>query len=827
MLTIEVNGNALHIAKGTSLQMEVNSGIFSTDGVEGDIMFTFDVPAASNDTVFRHARFVYVQRLKKYACIVKAGGIEIARGDLYIQKATMTTYSCGLVINPWPEGFADKKLKENDYGEAIVISQNATEHNAKWLEFLKSTLNPDSVVKFPLFLDTAFYGSGNNDFGWFLTQYDNAPENASGIQASLNTNDNIGLDRCYINRLFFNSGGDVIEERPGNRGVRVFNNRTADNPNSFAFCPALQLTWLLGKVAANGGYRAEGGFLQDTDTAKIYSQSLRALDGLLTQFDNEAGFSAGITPSVDYYHTMFAGMPHFMQPFTDANGNEQYLFYPKADGTHHFHVVVRTYLPANVVQNGTTEVEENGNTVTRHYEEALVLMMTDRLNNLWKATASSLYGNWDDMDSLFGHWYQPYYVKTFKSHQLSSFGYAGAGFYEITFDFTVNDMSRNQMYMFAFAKCRGMMEEVGGYGQRLVIKDFESVPITADATSYSKVYNCFADKLRYGEHVPDLTNADFIGTLCKTFGLAMFLDSTTKRAEFAFVRDILEKSGFLDLTAYAVDGETAIEKTDERKYVFKLEGVTSDETDSTKTLPAVPTADWLPDAAANYGKVCFVENENRYRKAEREGDSIANWVFRWNPQGGANQTLKAGEGSEESITPSLKIPVMEITDSKSEHPEFVMRIEQAGCSPVFDTGNTDFPMVLETYLGARQLAIPQAGNPFIEVAQPTRHNRSGEPLDGVSLTVQGENSVGERWVRPWLDFLAGYEKVKYRFVLSLSEFLNLWRLLKPQEARAENQVRWLLVAGVKSLPIKITFQFTEGAQSVIAEVEAAKWKISL
>ena len=57
MLTIEVNGNALHIKRGTSLQMEVNSSLFSTDGVEGDVMFTFDVPAQSNDTVFRHARF--------------------------------------------------------------------------------------------------------------------------------------------------------------------------------------------------------------------------------------------------------------------------------------------------------------------------------------------------------------------------------------------------------------------------------------------------------------------------------------------------------------------------------------------------------------------------------------------------------------------------------------------------------------------------------------------------------------------------------------------------------------------------------------------------
>ena len=221
MLTIEVNGTALHITKGTSLQMEVNSSVFSTDGIEGDIMFTFDVPAKSNDAVFRHARFVYVQRLKKYTCTVLAGGIEIARGDLYIQKATSTVYSCGLVINPWPTDYADRMLCDNDYGEDIVISRNASEHNAKWIEFLKSTLNPGSVIKFPLFLDTFFYGSGNNDFGWFLLSSDSAPNNASGIQASLRTNNSVGLDRCYVNRLFFDDNGNVIEEVSGNRGENL------------------------------------------------------------------------------------------------------------------------------------------------------------------------------------------------------------------------------------------------------------------------------------------------------------------------------------------------------------------------------------------------------------------------------------------------------------------------------------------------------------------------------------------------------------------------------------------------------------------------------
>ena len=827
MLTIEVNGTALHITKGTSLQMEVNSSVFSTDGIEGDIMFTFDVPAKSNDAVFRHARFVYVQRLKKYTCTVLAGGIEIARGDLYIQKATSTVYSCGLVINPWPTDYADRMLCDNEYGEDIVISRNASEHNAKWIEFLKSTLNPESVIKFPLFLDTVFYGSGNNDFGWFLLSSDSAPSNASGIQASLRTNNSVGLDRCYVNRLFFDDNGNVIEEVSGNRGIRLFNNRRANNPNSFTFCPSLRLPWLLGKVMENGGYRAMGGFFDDGDIQKVYSQSLRSLDGLLTQYsEGEAGLFVEISPSVSYSAAQPANVSKIAR-FIDSDGNQQYTFIPNVGGSHHFHLVLKTYLPSNILQTGTMQVTEYGQTFTANYVEAMFLMVSDTTNGLPTCMSTDLNGDWSNMNPMTTYWAPPVYCKMYKPNQLSSFGYAGAGFYELTFDFTLNGMTAGRSYRFIFAKCRGHNVYGQGTGGQVIVNGFENIPITDDVSAYYKVYNCFANRLRYREHVPDLSNAGFIRTLCETFGLALFLDSSTKRAEFAFVKDILGKSGFLDLTAYAVDKETALEKHDERKFIYKLEGISAEDLDETKLLPSVRTADDLAEALANYGQSCFVENENQYRKSEREGNAISNWVFRWNPQGGANQTLEVGEGESENITPNLKIPVMKVTDEKSSNPDFALRIEQTGCSTIFDTGCNGFGMILETYFGSRRLNCPQAGNPFFEVAQPTQYQRDGQPLDGISLTVAGTDSVGERWVEPWLSFLSRYEKVKYRFLLPLGEFLKLWQLLKPQDEPAERQIRWLLVGSVKSLPFKITFQFTEGAETVIADVEAAKVKVEL
>ncbi|MBQ3751710.1 MAG: hypothetical protein II865_10470 [Bacteroidales bacterium] len=826
MLTIEVDGNALHISKGTSLQMELNSSVFSTEGVEGDIMFTFDVPAQSNDMVFRHARFAYVQRMRKYACTVFAGGIEIARGDLYIQKATQATYSCGLVINPWPTDYADRKLCENDYGEDITISSNPGQHNAQWSDFLKSTLNPDSLVKFPLFLDTAFYGGGNNDFGWFLLQTDSAPSNASGYQASLQTNNSVGLDRCYLNRLFFDGDGNVIDAIAGNRGIRLFNDRRLNNPNSFAFCPALRLTWLLEKVIGNGGYRATGGFFGDNDTAKVFSQSLRALDGLITQYsEGEAGVYAEISPTVICSNepVNISKIVHFI----DSDGNTQLTFSPTVGGAHHFHVVLKTYLPANLLQSGTMEVTEYGHTFTANYVEGLFFMLSDCNNGLPTCMTNDLNGDWSSMSPMSTYWAPPVYFKMFKQNNLSSFGYVGAGFYELTFDFTANGMTAGRSYRFIFAKCRGHNVYGQGTGGQVIVNGFENVPVTDDVSAYYKVFNCFANRLRFAEHVPDMTNAAFISTLCETFGLALFLDSATKRAEFAFIRDIIEKAKCLDLTVYAVDKDTALEKNDERKFIYTLEGISTDDIDTTKLLPPVRTASDLPDAMANYGKSCFVENENQYRKAEREGNAISNWVFRWNPQSGANQSLEVGNGNEENVTPSLKIPVMKVTDTRTSSTEFILQIEQAGCSPLFETGNTGFGMVLETYMGNRKLNNPQVNDIYFEVAQPTCYNRDGQDVGGVSLTVDGENSVGQRWVKPWLSLLAKYEKVKYRFQLPLAMFISLWRLLKPQDESAESQTRWLMVGNVKSLPVKITFQFTEGGDTVIADVEAAKLKVEI
>lgn len=822
MISILIDGRPLFIAKGTSLQIEVNNALFSTEKIEGDVMFTFDVPAEKNDRVLRHARHTYVRRVRKYACKVLAGGIEIANGELYLQKATPKTYSCGLVINPFPTDFAETKLKDNDYGEDLVISRASSEQQDGWLSFLQASLEDDSVFKFPLFVDEEFYGNSNSAFGWFLLPTDDDQDAPSGYQASVNTEDSTALDHFYLNRLFTDSGGSVIAARTGNRGVRVFNTRTVDNPNSFAFCPAIRLTWLLERVVENGGYSLTGNFPKDESVRRIFSQSLRAMDGLPTQYEDvAANATVSVSPSVEFIDSTAL---HFVMPFNDGVTTKYHELMTTVTGDYEFDVTIRTYLPANIVNSAP----DPDYPAEIHWQVLCFMLMDENAQMPNFLNQDGTQSDWVQIGTLDNGDFTP--IDTFHkvfhpASDLSSFGYTGAGFYTLHFHFTQR-LTAGVKYHFFFGNLSAVV--FTNMYNMTSITGCTNSPVTQDVSAFYNLCNVFSNRLRYAEHVPKDTNGGFLNTICNAFGLALFVDSATRRMEFTFFKDILEKSRSLDLSEYVDDRETAIEKNDEKRYVYKLEGISCETIDETKVLPQVARAADLPDAVINYGRVCFVENENAYRIAEREGDAIENWVFKWNRYGGNALTLEIGDGDEEAVTPSAKVPGMKIVDEKMPEANraFLPEIRQKGCSTIFDTGSTEFDMVLLSYYGRKPFATPQ-GTFYYEAMRPTCLAADGTAEDGISLTPTGDQSVGERFVRPWLSFLSDYEKVNLKMMLPLPRFLEVWQLLKPQNTSVESQNRWILVDNVRYIPIKMTFQFKEGSRLVVADIECAKERTEL
>ena len=246
MIGIKINSKEIYIPQDMSLSLEMNNSLFNTEKIEGDVIFTFDVPADKNDIIFQHARYVYVNGKKNYDAVVTVGGIEIAKGSLMLQKATQRTYSCGVVLNPYPIGFAEALLKDNDYGEMgelgieqlkkVETQTDADKHNDTLKQVIINSFSRNSPVKFAVFRNEKFYGETD------------ANSNRTINSICLKNNNLYDLD-----------------------GINPINADTI-------LCPQIQLVYLLKSLLFSAGYTLQGSITTDTNINRIYYQSLQAMD---------------------------------------------------------------------------------------------------------------------------------------------------------------------------------------------------------------------------------------------------------------------------------------------------------------------------------------------------------------------------------------------------------------------------------------------------------------------------------------------------------------------------------------------------------------------
>lgn len=280
MIDIKVNGTFLYIPADTSLVLEQNNNSFDIDNIGSDIIWTFDIPAKPNAVALKSAHYISVSNYKKYRCEVLFNGVIIANGSLYIQSVSNEkTVSCGVVLDGLGEDFGGKKLKENDYGADVVISQptdNLESHRANWINFLTGSRSENSIYKFFLFCCEKFY-KNNEDYGYHKNH-----------RATLRGQQGEEFWCGYVNRLFFNDYYNEIVNQPDTdtRGLQLFNTlgNNTEKLNGYCFAPALRLDWLTRKVFDNAGYSIIGDFLTNANVKKLFIQSMNAMDGDLRQF---------------------------------------------------------------------------------------------------------------------------------------------------------------------------------------------------------------------------------------------------------------------------------------------------------------------------------------------------------------------------------------------------------------------------------------------------------------------------------------------------------------------------------------------------------------
>jgi hypothetical protein len=156
--------------------------------------------------------------------------------------------------------------------------------------------------------------------------------------------------------------------------------------------------------------------------------------------------------------------------------------------------------------------------------------------------------------------------------------------------------------------------------------------------------------------------------------------------------------------------------------------------------------------------------------------------------------------------------------------DIILEIDKTGVSPLFNTGSSDQDLILINCMGLKDLSKPVGNQQLQYESAVLVDNDTTKKYD---LCVSGENSIGKIFIEPWIKLLSDYEPITHKFLFDLKTFLEVLRLLKPQDLPPEQQTRWVFVGSVKLLPTKMIFQFTEGKPYILAEIEFAKPRVKI
>ncbi len=889
MITVKVGDTPLYIPKETTLVLEQHNNSFDIDNLTSDIIWTFDIPATPNAIALNNEHFVCISNYKKYRCTIGFNGIIVSNGYLFVQNVVdEKKVSCGVVLDGLGEEFANKKLKDNSYGDDVVIStptDSLEEHRSNWMTFLQNSLNDDSIYKFFLFTCQNFY-KNNDAFGYHQNKW-------STLQ---DEHDERTLWAKYVNRLityrqpnlpqsvkFILNQADSIEQ-----GIKVFNKlgNNTDKLNGYTFAPAIRLDWIVKKVLSNAGYRVVGDFLPNSHVKKMYLQSMNAMDGDLQPFgmdeylyisnatgvDNVAtahsmdvgvnevsyeGFRCtGLTPvvnfrlnaDVDSLITEQATTPTPYQPWRYTDEVFMLLVrtpsavaedkYPVFRSAINHNATKKDYIygvrPYNFSVALNMFVFKQNNTVEYYNMTAALWETHDYImpaNDLYaiqltrsEGNETASYGDPDHAVDILGNFPAERLMRqSGRSNlvvELAKFSIKTVehGTWDEDPDSVSEDMWIPVDYPNSGTVRKARVEKSGNYERLEYISTIDKTEIANTNT----MMNVFDTMLRWKQHVPNVTNGEFLKKLCKFFGLSMYVNPFNKVVQLSFANNLFSAKS-VDISEYVISTERMTYEPKQYKIstetVLGTKGVAED-----FLMDDVVKRGDLETARTRKRMSVFVENENAYNIATQDEGT---GKYMWETSAGNDHEMVVGNDGDdvENVSMEIQVPNMRVVDTLGAE-KYLCDIATSGNSKLMDDDYTgEFDMILMQYKGQRFVNLKPGGMSypcFIEDANPTCMNKDGMVNNEyVNLSPVGRNSVGEKWLRELYEFKATQER--YRFVAKLPAhvFIELYQMQMPQEVGKGSDVRWIMVRNRKYMPIVVSYEL--GANDMVqATIECAR-----
>ena len=821
MIEIKANGRKLTLYSNTTLTLEANSTLFSSPDVEGDFSYPFELPIDGNETALDFAHLPWRAGRCRIPCTLSAGGVLNIKGELLLQKAESKSLTAAVIVTPYPEGFGKRKLTENT-DEEIIVGHHPDTHKEEWRDFLKNSLDPEADIKFAPFFNDDGYGSENEDFG-----------NWNGMKVL-----------SVANPVFTDGQGELLQisfpflARTECEKFTLKDNNDSEmkywERNQLAMCPQIRMSRLLETWCNNAGYKLKDNL--GTDLKDTFIQSTRSLDGTQAQYmqdGTEIKTDATVLISGHYDNIPVA---HY---FLNSHGQHVANGAVTLPQTGWWQMTIKGSFqwPSSYTGIDTANwskwaklamaIATSGSFLPVGGMDLTALVLT------YLGSSQYTFRNVNFTVALFERRNTELTLQQIDEEEgvvwKKEFTAAAAAVFEMTTNIRITQATAGlPLELIAYVKADGTHNGGTRYWplnaelDMIRFKHRSSEPQPGGLNIWRKSFNI-------PELCPDTTNSALLKTVIDTFGMCHFASKAKECAEFVPYA-LIRNAKAIDLTEYELIKETETAEPEKPTRTFRLKPLKEESYAEKQRLPNVNKEKNMPEPEDCAGRTILCEETNTLYKSEAVESGEDNWTAKWQELSGNPDKLEAkGEDTgEESLEPATAVP----------HMRWWMRDNNTGetyhhgvanftiGSDMYNPDERNSELIITQYRGAETIEHERRVIPLVAAYEAfTSVHDVMLPVYGkqFSLTAIGENSLGEKYIKPVLE-LKNNKELTYKLRVPYALMPAIDNLLRPQEENPQNQTRFIIIRNVRSIPKKITFQIENKdiSGTVLCQIESVR-----
>lgn len=312
-------------------------------------------------------------------------------------------------------------------------------------------------------------------------------------------------------------------------------------------------------------------------------------------------------------------------------------------------------------------------------------------------------------------------------------------------------------------------------------------------------YNALAPSIKMNNHLPAISFAELINSICKMFFVVPFFDFDKKQVEFEVLDNIVDSPNFIDLTEFYIANNESTEVKD-KSFSFSIgNNYTKDEIKNVPSENYIGAFNNMLVAYASLsraGDYCLIKSHDAYYTSIYDKNlNHLQWVFySW-------ATKMEGNG-----TVSVKSDISTLPQEIGLETQIMPNISQQGTSPAFNLVN-DFPFALFYFYGLN--ISSQASN--LPASSSSIYDNNGDRIGNVALRPNGTDGLFAANAKRWFTYLASAEEKTMKFRVDIDLFLKLAKIFKPQPG--PNKTRKVRIGSKNYIPLE--FHFVLGFDHIV------------